>query len=114
MSFLRFDIVFLEAADHFLGEVNVQARRKIILNIEKSRHSIDPKFFKKIDADLWEFRTEYNRIQYRLIAFWDKRSTQLTLVVATHGFIKKSDKIAGKEFERAYRIRKQYFENDRE
>jgi hypothetical protein len=33
----------------------------------------------------------------------------LALVVTTHGFIKKTDKVPGKELERAYRIRNDYY-----
>ena len=34
-----------------------------------------------------------------------------TLVVATHGFIKKADKVPANEIERAEKIRVQYFKN---
>lgn len=43
--------------------------------------------------------------------FWDKTSKEQTLVVATHGFIKKVDKVPDKEIDRAVRIREQYFKN---
>lgn len=44
------------------------------------------------------------------MAFWDKTTTAVTLVFATHGFIKKVDKVPLNEISRAERIRKQYFE----
>jgi hypothetical protein len=35
------------------------------------------------------------------------------LVIATHGFIKKVDKVPAKEIERALRLKNNYFENKR-
>lgn len=65
--------------------------------------------FKKLEnSEIWEFRTLYNGIAYRLFAFWDT-DTQ-TLVVATHGIIKKTQKTPKKEIARAETIMKQYFE----
>jgi hypothetical protein len=47
--------------------------------------------------------------QIRLLAFWDKIDNIETLVEATHGFIKKVDKVPAKEIERAENLRKKYF-----
>ena len=64
---------------------------KIIYNIAKAKFVIDPELFKKLDdTDIWEFRTFYNKVKYRLLAFWDKDNGTNTLVIATHGFIKKT------------------------
>jgi len=52
----------------------------------------------------------YRRTAYRLLAFWDKTGNTKTLVLATHGFIKKTQKTPKKELEKAIRIRKQYFD----
>jgi hypothetical protein len=38
-------------------------------------------------------------MQYRVLAFWDKSSTIDTLVVATHGFIKKRSKVLDNEMD---------------
>jgi len=46
-----------------------------------------------------------------LLAFWDKSDNKQTLVVATHGFVKKVDKVPINELERAERIRDKYFNN---
>lgn len=43
--------------------------------------------------------------------FWDKSNGNNTLVIATHGFIKKVDKVPTNEIDRASRIRAKYFEN---
>jgi phage-related protein len=43
------------------------------------------------------------------LAFWDKSQDIDVLVVATHGFIKKTDKTPSKEIVRAQEIMKEYF-----
>lgn len=58
-----------------------------------------------------QFRTKYLGKQIRLLAFWDKTEINETLVLATHGFIKKVDKVPANEIERAKAIRTKYFEN---
>lgn len=71
----------------------------------------DPKLFKKLRDDIWEIRVRYQNNQLRLLAFWDKSDPEFTLVIATHGFIKKVDKVPGNEIERAKNIRNKYFES---
>jgi phage-related protein len=71
----------------------------------------DTRLFKKLQEDIWEFRTRYAGKQIRLFAFWDKNGGEQTLVIATHGFIKKVDKVPAKQIERAENLRKKYFEN---
>lgn len=110
MSKLKFTIVFLEPAEEFLEEIEPKAKSKLIGQVEKAKLGLDPKVFKKLDAHIWEFRTEYLRLQYRLLAFWDKRDEGFTLVIATNGFIKKTDKVPGRELDRANTIRRRYYE----
>jgi len=43
------------------------------------------------------------------MAFWDSRTKKDTLVIATHGFIKKTDAIPTKELHKAVQLRKIYF-----
>ena len=60
---------------------------------------------------IWEFRTLYQKKQYRLLAFWDKDDKTETLVVTTHGFVKKTSKVNKKEIKRAEDIRQEYFDD---
>ena len=83
---------------------------KILYNIDKAKYVIDPDLFKKLDELIWEFRTKYKKTFYRILAFWDKTDNTESLVVATHGIIKKTDKIPKAEMEKAKAIMKQYFE----
>lgn len=105
-----FQTRFLEEADKFIAGLDPKAARKIFYNIDLSEQSNDPKLFKKLQKDIWEFRTKFGGVQIRLLAFWDKDDVTKTLVFATHGFIKKVDKVSANEIERAINIRKKYFE----
>ncbi|MFK1737400.1 type II toxin-antitoxin system RelE/ParE family toxin [Bacteroides fragilis] len=106
----KFDVVLSPEASDFLNGLGSKIRDKIVYNIRKSTYIIDPKLFKKLDdTDIWEFRTRHSNTQYRLLAFWDKTSDMDTLVIATHGFIKKTQKTPSKEIVKAEEIRKAYF-----
>ncbi len=104
-----FKTIFLNEAKVFLASQTPKTVQKIFYNIRLSEQTLDPKLFKKLSDDIWEFRTIYAGSQIRLLAFWDKRDGVSTLVVATHGFIKKSSKVPKKELERANYLKDQYF-----
>lgn len=104
----RFRVIYTNEVDEFLDTLPQKAKDKILSNIRKAKYVIDPKLFKKLDGtDIWEFRTKYDGIQYRLLAFWDV--TTNSLVVATHGFIKKVQKTPKQQIKRAEDIRAMYF-----
>ncbi len=106
-----FETQFLEDAEKFISELDSKTVRKVFYNIDLAEQTNDPRLFKKLQHDIWEFRTFYAGLQIRLLAFWDKTDNKRTLVFATHGFIKKVDKVPTNEIDRAVKIRKQYFEN---
>ena len=107
----KFDVIFLEEAIEFLESVHEKSREKIIYNIDKASYINDPKLFKKLNDLIWEFRTLYKKKQYRLLAFWDKEDKNETLVIATHGFVKKTSKVSKSEIEKAEDIRTKYFDD---
>ena len=102
----RFNVEFSSEALVFLTNLDRKTREKILENIRISRFKNDPRLLKKIDKEIWEFRTNFNSKQIRLLAFWDKESK--SLIVATHGFIKKTQKLPSKELKRAKEIRNRY------
>ena len=104
----KFEVLFLEEARQFLKGLQEKARIKILYNIDKAKILNDPKLFKKLTTDIWEFRTKYNGLQYRLLAFWDKTEKVKTLVILTHGFVKKVDKVSATEIDKANEFRKLY------
>jgi phage-related protein len=106
----KFDVEFLPDAVKFMNELDKKPREKIYYNIRKAQITNDPTLFKKLTSTIWEFRTLYNQTSYRLFAFWDKSENMKTLVIATHGLIKKTGKTPKTDLEKAERIRQQYFE----
>ena len=107
---VTFRLVLLEEANEFLQNVPEPAHKKILYNAWRiAGGEKNKELFKKLEnSEIWEFRTLYNGIAYRLFVFWDT-DTQ-TLVVATHGNIKKAQKTPKKEIARAEAIMKKYFE----
>ncbi|NDV14790.1 type II toxin-antitoxin system RelE/ParE family toxin [Muricauda sp. TY007] len=106
----NFEVILLEEALDFIDSLDLKTRRKIYYNIDKAKQRNDPKLFKKLTDEIWEFRTKYNGIQYRLFAFWDKTDKTKTLVISTHGIVKKVDKVPKSEIEKAMKIRANYLE----
>ena len=105
----RFEIELLDEALEFLQSLERKHYEKILYNIRKAQVENDPELFKKLIDDIWEFRTTYQGLKYRLLAFWDKTSVADTLVISTHGFIKKRSKIPTQEIQKAIQIRTKYF-----
>jgi phage-related protein len=106
----KFDVILLGEVWDLLDSIDEKSKDKILYNIDKSKFINNPELFKKLDDLIWEFRTKYKKTYYRLLSFWDKTDRAETLVVATHGIIKKTDKIPKTEIEKAKAIMKIYFE----
>ena len=107
---VRFSVQFLEEAKVFLDNLDEKAREKIIYNIRKVQVSNDKELFKKLTDEIWEFRTLFNKTHYRLFAFWDKIGNTDTVVISTHGLIKRTDKTPQGDLDKAERLRKLYLE----
>jgi phage-related protein len=89
-----FQTRFLEQANEFIAGLDSKAARKLLYNIDLAEQTNDPRLFKKLRDDIWEFRVRHGNSQIRLLAFWDKMDNQNTLVL-----------------ERAKNIRKKYFDS---
>ena len=59
MNDRKFRVEFLEDAKIFLDQLDERARAKIIYNIWKSRSLTDKNLFKKLQDNIWEFRTKF-------------------------------------------------------
>ena len=85
-------------------------RKKILYNIQRvTKGEINEIIFEKLNNNIWEFRTIYNNVKYRLLPFWDPEKK--ALIVATHGFTKTTQKTPLKEIAKAEAIRKEYLTN---
>ena len=82
----------MDEALNFIRSLPSKVQEKITYNYKKIEHGVmDNELFKKLEnSNIWEFRTLYNGNCYRLFSFWDTNTE--TLVIATHGIMKKSQK----------------------
>ena len=106
-----FETKFLVEAHEVISTLDAKTIKKILYTIDLAEQTNDPKLLKKLQNDIWEFRTKFAGLQIRLLAFWDKTDNKKTLVIATHGFIKKVDKVPANEIDKAVRLRDKYFSN---
>ena len=92
MGINKLKVVLTEEAQAFLDAQPFKAQQKIYYNIFKVEEGVmKVDIFKKLEnTEIWEFRTLYNGICYRLFSFWD--TEEETLVIATHGIVKKTQK----------------------
>lgn len=104
----------MEEAVAFLEQIDEKAREKIIYNIRKAQVTSDKELFKKLTDEIWEFRTIFSKTYYRLFAFWDKSGKRETVVISTHGLIKKTGKTPKGDLNKAERLMKLYFEHKEE
>lgn len=107
----RFEVKYLEEAVSFLKTLDGKTKAKVLFNIAKAQHENDHELFKKLNDSIWEFRTRFKGMAYRLFAFWDKDTR--SMVVATHGIVKKTQKTPAKEIERAEAIMRMYYERNK-
>lgn len=108
---VRFDIELLSEAAEFLATLEPKSREKVLFNMRKAQVTNDAELLKKLTEHIWEFRTHYAGSQYRFLAFWVKRGGQRALVIATHGFSKKTQKTPSRELDHAMQMRNQYLKD---
>ena len=107
---MNIKVEYLEEAILYIDNMDESARKKMLYNVALVCSGVkDTRIFKKLSkSGIWEFRTEYQNKAYRLLSFWDKERS--SLIVATHGFDKKTQKTPKSEIEKAEKIMKEYFE----
>ena len=112
MSGRRIKIAFMDEAREFVSSLPEKAQKKITYNLLKVEGGeMNSELFKKLgNSEIWEFRTLFDGICYRLFAFWDKEIE--AFVVATHGIIKKTQKTPKREIDKAEALREKYY-NDK-
>lgn len=103
--------MLLKSAKEFVFSLDKNVQTKIFFTLDKASFINDPKLFKKLQDEIWEFRVKYKGLQIRLLSFWDKRDNKNTLVVSTHGFVKKTGRVPKGEIDNAIAAMKQYFES---
>lgn len=94
-----------------LNQIEAPVRKKLFISMRKTKARIFGDWFKKMTdtKDLFEFRVESKGKFYRLFSFWDSRDGKQTLIVCTHGLIKKTNRTPKSEIEKAEEIKDMYF-----
>lgn len=103
-----FTVFYDEEAIEFIEGLDLKVKKKILSVIRRAQYEKDPRFFKKLTKDIWEFRINFSE-QYRLLAFWS--AEQKSVVICTHGFKKTTKKTPASQIEKANRIRQGYRDN---
>jgi len=64
-----FETKFLEEADKFISTLDRKMITKLFYNIDLAEKKHDPRLFKKLKDEIWEFRVRFGGVQIRLLAF---------------------------------------------
>ncbi len=104
-------VKFLKEAETYFLSQNEKVQQKFLLAFEKTETGLKGSWFEKLkNTDgIYEFRQSDHQKFYRIFAFWDSEEKK-TLIIATHGTDKKSNKTPRKEIKKAEQIRKKYFQ----
>ncbi len=55
-----FQTIFLEEADKFIAGLDVKTVKKVFYNVDLAEQTNDPKLFKKLQNEIWEFRSKFS------------------------------------------------------
>lgn len=94
-----------------MDQVEDPVRKKFLMSMRKTKSRMFGEWFNKLKGTdgIYEFRVDNKGMFYRLFSFWDSRDGNQTLVVCTHGLVKKSNKTPKSEIDKAEEIRSRYF-----
>jgi phage-related protein len=96
--------------EEFLDSLDNGAARKAtwVLGLLEELPMVPPRFFKKLAGsdNIWECRASFRSNAYRILCFFAGNS----IVVLTHGFMKKSQKTPREEILRAETMRRDFLE----
>lgn len=90
----------------------VQKKFNWTLQLIATQERISEKYFKHItdSSGIFEIRVEYDSDIYRVFSFFDKGN----LIILVNGFQKKSQRTPKKELELAEKLKKRYFDEQKE
>lgn len=92
----------------FLDSLSGKVARKVtwVLKLIEDFDSVPSSYFKKLTGteDIWECRISFGSNAYRIFCFFEDDS----VIVLTHGFMKKSQKTPKAEIERAEAYRRDF------
>jgi phage-related protein len=91
----------------FLDSLTGKVAQKIIwvLRLLEDLEIVPSTYFKKLTGtNIWECRIHHGQNSYRIFCFFDSHS----IIVLTHGFMKKTQKTPKEEIERAESYRREF------
>lgn len=100
IAYKRYFLDFYEKQNH-----EVQKKTEWVLGLLRDLDIIPQKYFKHVDAKIYEVRIQVSSNIFRIFAFFDKDK----IIVLGNAFQKKSQKLPRKEIELAKRIMEEYF-----
>lgn len=56
----------MDEADKFISSLKPKTIKKILYNIDLPEQTNDPRLFKKLKDEIWEFRTKYEGLHFWL------------------------------------------------
>lgn len=111
---MKSTIAFYKTADgkcpvqDFLDSLSGKVAQKVtwVFNLLEDLDVVPSSYFKKLvgTEEIWECRIQFGSNAYRIFCFFADNS----VVVLTHGFIKKSQKTPKSEIDRAEAYRRDY------
>jgi len=96
----------------FLDSLPSKVAQKVtwVLTIIESYDKVPSTYFKKIvNTELWECRIQFGSNIYRVMCFFKSNS----IIILTHGFIKKTQKTPNSEIEKAEQYMKDYIKRSK-
>lgn len=107
-------VIFYKTVDgkcpvqEFLDALSAKVAQKVLwtLSLLEDLEIVPSIYFKKLTGteEIWECRIQYGSNIYRIFCFFDRHS----VVVLTHGLVKKSQKTPQREIDKAESYRKDY------
>ncbi len=106
------EVIFMKQAEEFTNSLEEEPNKKLFQAIRKTKERLFGQWFTKLKGSdgIFEFRVDDGGKFYRLFAFWDTEGEEETLVVATHGLTKKTNKTPPAEIRKAEQQKRDYFE----
>lgn len=94
--------------EEFLGSLPGKQAQKVVwvLRLVEELEAVPAQYLKKLRGtyDLWEIRAQHGGNTFRILGFFEPRE----VLVLTHGFAKKSQRVPSREIEVAESRRREY------
>ena len=105
------EVRLLEDAGEYFDSLDEKIQIKLLKSFDKTQMGLKGQWFKQLNRNIWELRERDHRSFYRILGFWDRTENKMTLILATHGFDKKTNKTPPGQIAKAERMRTEYFKN---